>query len=188
MPKLSELIPLMAETLAVPENTVGVIARHARAAGAISSAGRGPGGAEMTATDCANLLIAVLGCHIGGQAKDAGNIIQVNRDAWTATTTENEASILRFLGIDAFTVQFGTVLDRMIEVFNNRLQFPYGSVLIEMTQESLKILLNQRGTNKWKPLSFSIQGDGMHGDLFIRATVTHFTVFRLGNFIIGEKT
>lgn len=60
MAKLSDLIPTLAEVVGMPDTAVGAYARRLRKAGKISSGGRGPGGAEMTPRDCANLLIAVM--------------------------------------------------------------------------------------------------------------------------------
>lgn len=72
MAKLSGLIPVVARVLDVPEKTVAIYARHLRQARLITTSGRGPGGAEMTARDCANLLIAIMG---GNYAKDAAETV-----------------------------------------------------------------------------------------------------------------
>jgi hypothetical protein len=68
MAKLSALIPAVASSLGLPEKTVAIYARHLREARLISTGGRGPGGAEMTPQDCANLLMAIVG---GNLAKDS---------------------------------------------------------------------------------------------------------------------
>ena len=60
MAKLSDLIPVLAQVLPMPEQTVAMYARHLREARLISTGGRGPGAAQMTATDCARLLIAIM--------------------------------------------------------------------------------------------------------------------------------
>lgn len=60
MAKLSELVKAAAKSLGRPENSVTQTARHLREAGLIRTGGRGPGGAEMTASDAANLLIGIL--------------------------------------------------------------------------------------------------------------------------------
>jgi len=60
MAKLSDLIPALAQVLAMPEQTVAVIARALRKERLISTGGRGPGAAKMTAEDCARLLIAIM--------------------------------------------------------------------------------------------------------------------------------
>lgn len=73
MAKLSALIPAVANSLGLPEKTVAIYARHLREARLISTGGRGPGGAEMTPQDCANLLVAILG---GNLAKDAALTVQ----------------------------------------------------------------------------------------------------------------
>lgn len=73
MPKLSGLIPILAQVLAIPEQSVAMFARHLRESRLISTGGRGPGGAEMSARDCANLLIALLG---GSYAKDAAKTVR----------------------------------------------------------------------------------------------------------------
>lgn len=74
MAKLSELIPCVAKVTGVAESSVAVHARHLRAARLISTSGRGPGGAEMTSTDCAALLISLIGTD---QAKNGPDIINI---------------------------------------------------------------------------------------------------------------
>lgn len=70
MAKLSQLVPVVAQALGVPEPTVALYARTLRDAGMISTGGRGPGGAEMTNADAANLLIAVVGSDAIKNAPD----------------------------------------------------------------------------------------------------------------------
>lgn len=79
MPKLADLTPIMATALGIPSSTVGIVARHARGAGMITSKGRGPGGAEMSAADCANLLIGVMSTRVGIMSQDAGDAISMMR-------------------------------------------------------------------------------------------------------------
>ncbi|MBC7907540.1 MAG: hypothetical protein H7Y60_12450 [Rhodospirillaceae bacterium] len=79
MPKLIDLTPVMATALGVPQPTVGIVARHARGAGLITSKGRGPGGAEMSATDGANLLIGVMSTRVGIPSQDVGDAISLVR-------------------------------------------------------------------------------------------------------------
>lgn len=72
MAKLVQLIDLMADIAApVGRETMNVYARQLRAARMISTGGRGPGGAEMTATDCAAMLCSVLGSSGPKDAVDA---------------------------------------------------------------------------------------------------------------------
>ena len=73
MAKLSDLIPTLAQVLPMPEQTVAMYARHLREAKLISSGGRGPGAAQMTATDCARLLIAIMAAD---QVKDAASAVE----------------------------------------------------------------------------------------------------------------
>lgn len=68
MAKLSDLIPTLAQVLPMPEQTVAVIARALRQERLISTVGRGPGAANMTPDDCANLLLAIMAAD---QVKDA---------------------------------------------------------------------------------------------------------------------
>lgn len=68
MAKLSDLIPTLARILPMPEQTVAVIARALRQDRLISTGGRGPGAADMTPDDCANLLLAIMAAD---QVKDA---------------------------------------------------------------------------------------------------------------------
>lgn len=77
--KLSDLVPVMASALGYNETTLGVIARHLRVGGMLTSKGRGPGAAEMSVGDCANLLMGVLVTHVNVQGKDAAAAIPVMR-------------------------------------------------------------------------------------------------------------
>ena len=61
MATLSNLVSALAQVTGLPEATVFAYGRFAREAGLISQAGRGLGGAQMTATDATNLLFAVCG-------------------------------------------------------------------------------------------------------------------------------
>ena len=76
MVKLSELTPATANVMGIPEKTVAIYARHLREARLITTGGRGPGGANMTPRDCANLLIAIMGAEY---AKDAAKVVKKYR-------------------------------------------------------------------------------------------------------------
>jgi hypothetical protein len=73
---LSDLVSALAVTSGLPEATVFAYGRFAREAGHISQKGRGNAAASMTATDAANLLLAVAGTPI---TRDAGKAIEQNR-------------------------------------------------------------------------------------------------------------
>lgn len=73
MAKLSDLIPILAKVLPMPERTVAIYARLLRQARLLSTGGRGPGGANMTPEDCARLLIAVMAAD---QVKDAVEAVE----------------------------------------------------------------------------------------------------------------
>lgn len=68
--KLSRLAPHTSEWLGIPRPTVDSVAKYLRASGLISSGGRGPGGAEMTADDKINLLLGVCGVEVANRAAD----------------------------------------------------------------------------------------------------------------------
>lgn len=74
MAKLSELIPALAQVLPMPEKTVAMYARQLREARLISTGGRGPGAAQMTATDCARILIAIMAAD---QVKNAASAVEI---------------------------------------------------------------------------------------------------------------
>lgn len=76
MATLTDLIQVLARITGVPEATLFATGRFAREAGYISQAGRGRGGAEMTVTDAANLLIGACGPMV---IKDAPRAIQLFR-------------------------------------------------------------------------------------------------------------
>ncbi len=72
MAKLSTLIPICAHVMDLPDRTVAIYARYLREGRLISTGGRGPGGADMTPRDCANLLIAIMGTNL---VKDAAKAV-----------------------------------------------------------------------------------------------------------------
>jgi hypothetical protein len=61
-----ELVETMAHVLGVPAATVSQYDRQLAEAGLRASGGRGTSAAKVTATDAANLLIAILGAPISG--------------------------------------------------------------------------------------------------------------------------
>lgn len=76
MATLSELVEATSLLTGVPEATVFSYGRFAREGGNIGQGGRGRGGAQMTLTDAANLLIALCGTDT---AREAGSAIGVFR-------------------------------------------------------------------------------------------------------------
>ena len=76
MATLSDLVSVVAGVTGLPEATVFAYGRFAREAGLISQGGRGRGGAQMTATDATNLLLAVCGTRV---TRDAGKGIAALR-------------------------------------------------------------------------------------------------------------
>jgi hypothetical protein len=66
----------LARVTGLPEATVFAYGRFAREAGYIAQGGRGRGGARMTATDAANLIIAIGGTRV---TRDAGKAIKAFR-------------------------------------------------------------------------------------------------------------
>jgi hypothetical protein len=76
MAPLSNLVSVLAHVTGLPEATVFAYGRFAREAGLISQAGRGLGGAQMTASDATNLLFAVCGSRV---TRDAGKAIAALR-------------------------------------------------------------------------------------------------------------
>jgi hypothetical protein len=73
MATLSQLVSTLANVMGLPEATVFAYGRFAREAGYISQAGRGRGGAQMTAVDAANLIIALSGTSV---TREAGKAIE----------------------------------------------------------------------------------------------------------------
>jgi hypothetical protein len=68
---LSELVSQIADLTDIPKATIFAYGRFAREGGLISQRGRGRGGASMTATDVANLLIALSGTSVTREAAKA---------------------------------------------------------------------------------------------------------------------
>src|SRR5262245_18900450 len=97
--KLSELIPHTAQWTGVPETHVRTTAYQLRPAGLISSGGRGPGGAKMTAEDKVNLLLGTCGASIAKRA------VEYLRAWHLAKPTERESDTQGFAYMAADTVQ-----------------------------------------------------------------------------------
>jgi hypothetical protein len=76
--KLSTLIPVLADALGAPLQSVGVLAGSLRKQGLISTGGRGLGAPEMTPADVTNLLLATM---CGPPAKDAHVAVTRLREA-----------------------------------------------------------------------------------------------------------
>ena len=77
MGTLSGLVKAIAVVQGLDENQVLWIARYLREAGLITQGGRGRGGARMTVSDAANLLIGV---NAPGAPKDSAALVQAFRD------------------------------------------------------------------------------------------------------------
>jgi hypothetical protein len=73
MAKLSDLISTLSGTLGLELATVAQFARHTREAGFIRQGGRGLGAPDMQPSDCAHLLIAIMGSTY---AKDSAKSIR----------------------------------------------------------------------------------------------------------------
>lgn len=144
MGKLSELVPFMADILKVPKTSVAVIARHARAEGKISIKGRGPGGAEMTVTDCTNLLLATMCCQSGlGMSKNAGGIIDYYRHLEIYYPKDRTGiSVFEDMHPKCDTRNFGTSIDGILEQYSNTTHDtsePALSISISRSYASIKL-------------------------------------------------
>jgi hypothetical protein len=76
MATLSELVACVARATRIPEATVFAYGRFSRESGRITQKGRGRAAAEMSATDAANLLIAIGGTSV---TRGAGQAIRKYR-------------------------------------------------------------------------------------------------------------
>ena len=213
MPKLSELIPFMARTLGVAESSVSVFARHARAEGLLSSKGRGPGGAEMTATDCTNLLLAIMAGHAGIQAKDApGAVIE-----YRALVDRNEEDGPGWAILDVLSSlsalpehhTFGSAIDALIHGAETgelvtvwwhhlrwiRIAVARGRLLAPPTA-SIEIRVDKNGIPKRYDPGLNNNSDDawmvypprkeQAGDLESQASISQSTIFKLGMFLSGQ--
>ncbi|WP_437872070.1 hypothetical protein ACSD7O_08045 [Methylorubrum extorquens] len=81
MAVLSTLVKALAEVEGLEETQVAWVGRYLREAGLVSSGGRGRGGAQMTVTDAANLLIGV---NATSAAKEAVGAVVSIRDLTVA--------------------------------------------------------------------------------------------------------
>lgn len=76
--KTAKLVPHTSICLDIPETLVKTTTRTLQAATLLTVGGRGPGGAELTTTDFANVFVAVCGV---GQVMRAGHEIPKWREA-----------------------------------------------------------------------------------------------------------
>lgn len=147
MPKLIDLTPVIATVLGIPQSTVGIVARHARGAGMITSKGRGPGGAEMSATDCANLLVGVMSTRVGVMSQDVGDAISLVRSL-----------VLRPASFDFYqrARDKGMVFGPLAEVISQL-------AWIASFGEALDRLLSNQGYSAWQEFMTSIPAaEGQH--------------------------
>ena len=88
MAKLSGLVDGMSRLTGFQHGTIGLAARKLREAGLIRSGGRGPGSADMTYTDAANLLLGVAGAS---QVTEVVDVVRFTREAtpWVARFDES---------------------------------------------------------------------------------------------------
>ncbi|MBI1209654.1 MAG: hypothetical protein GC191_20520 [Azospirillum sp.] len=144
MPKLVDLISVLAAVLGVPEKTVAVYARYIREAKLLTTSGRGPGGAEMKIGDCVNILMAILGSDAVKDAVSATRLYSnLILDEAIAISHEEEGQKsgwkvnppgLRFL--NRVGVRFPLSLYEMIErAKDGRLQ----NALLELDRPEIKI-------------------------------------------------
>jgi hypothetical protein len=99
MAVLSELVQAIALCEGIDQERVAAIARAVREAGLIATHGRGTSAARMTAKDAANLLIAA-------------NTAETARSAPEA--------VRRFRALEAKGIEFGRVLEEMIDAAARR--------------------------------------------------------------------
>jgi len=122
--KLSDLVKDLSIVLGKSEPTVTLIARHLRESGMIATGGRGPGAADMTVTDCVNLL---LGAVCSEQAKDAPQVVRAYRAAKGEGYVRGEKGTLEGFARCpepwAFMVEneceLGDVMERLVTGFSN---------------------------------------------------------------------
>lgn len=78
MAKLNDLIEEFSDCTGMRDGETRIRARHLREAGLISSGGRGRGGADVTALDCARFLVGALGAE---RAINGPEIVRVAHNA-----------------------------------------------------------------------------------------------------------
>lgn len=133
MVKLAGIIPVLAKAQGMPEATVLSVTRSVRTARYVNTGPRGPGGAEMTDWDAANLL---LGVTCAAMAKDAGaavhryhSLVADTAEVWTKEGREplpdgpdmDRVSLknlcpepMQWLGSTARGLLLGDALERLI--------------------------------------------------------------------------
>jgi len=93
MATLSQLVGALARVSNVPEATIFAYGRFAREAGLIAQKGRGRGAAIMSASDAANLLIAVGGTDV---TREAAPAIHEYRPMKAASFRNSQETFLEF--------------------------------------------------------------------------------------------
>ncbi len=133
MAKLAQLVTALAGVTGTPEGAVTLLARQMREAGMVSSGGRGPGGAEMTHQDCANMLLALvsrdrevsvparvadyrraLGQYRGGA--HAWDGVKNEDGSFTETRRSTTPDIFKFLEDDGPNFTLGSALESLFEI------------------------------------------------------------------------
>jgi hypothetical protein len=116
MAKLVQLIPILSQQFDkrdFPEKTVGVFARHLRMARLLNTGGRGRGGAEMTPTDCTNMILAMTSGLLAQDAAEAVNTYRNLRQSYVDYTRDEGAPVVPWID-ELKGATLGTVIDRLI--------------------------------------------------------------------------
>jgi hypothetical protein len=109
------MIQTMAKATGLPVSSVNLTARHLREAGLITSGGRGPGGAEMAASDATNLLLGVAAAMT---IKDAPDVVRTIRRAMpqkdNIATDNHDENPLKIDNVG--DIDFGGLMDGIINL------------------------------------------------------------------------
>ena len=168
MAKLSELIPVLSRQFDArdfPERTVAVFARHLRLARLLNTGGRGLGGAEMTPTDCTNMILAMAS---GLPAQDAAEAVATYRDLKQSYVDfMRDKGAPRVAWIDELKgAKLGALIDRIIASATSDEFDELGRIAMDAsTHRNWYVLINLRSPRPGAEIIIGCGGPYFSGDL-----------------------
>ncbi|MBP2294717.1 hypothetical protein [Azospirillum rugosum] len=193
MAKLSTLVPALAEVLGLPEPSVALPARRLREARVISTGGRGPGGADMTASDCAALLVAVLASESASAAPAVVQEWRRLQSRFGEGRSRMDAGMAAVLDPSAgFLDQLSSIIDLgrsgVIERMFSHMMAPQIVVHLGMPVRSAFISIHSGNEDGELSVVFMCEygvmpdepDDEQSGDLTVSKVITDKTLLRLG--------
>ena len=209
MAKLKELIDFMAENLGDKDLKPDVYARPLRREGLLRTGARGPGAPEMTAQDCTNLLLAIMG---SAPASDADKTVKGYRDLVLRprpveprghrSTRPDRTRHLEYLRVEGLKTvpYFGEALELLIlsamkgelgdsaaswkESASLKVGYDQPGVTVRLLGPAPGAIITAPMLGYEQPLRYApLKEDAPSGDLVRSGQITHQTILRLGEFL-----